>query len=575
MTGPNPLCTPPAAHDTFARRVVRAPLASLAVVVGMVAAPARAWEGERPCYCGDIPAPQVTWTDARGTPAGQMAIQSALDILAVLANPDDVAGLVQIEDDFTGDALLRHTALQGDGDIDPLTHRPPDLTSYVLGNWLPPEPWVDPFTGTFDAAGQYMRFDLVLEGFFNPPGPVDFVVDTTLPFLYGDHPVFGFVELDMDANPDTGGETAFPECRYLGNVCRFGGVPWRHSWLAARAARDPSDFNTEFGPVHRSGEEFHLALFGGLIWQIDWLVGDNDEFFEPGEVWELTGEFFHRAHGYEAFSLAAGGPAPGMYVPTCRMRFTSLPADTSTMVSLVFPLTNEAAAWLVAPGEPVEPLDGNATNQASILEALDDLVLSAAWLEVNPSGLPQQPIIDGWVSQNAADYLDPSLWPANVALATTYAAAPLNDALCNLVWTDVWPNVWPGDFNANGYVDASDHGELQSFIDREDGGPRDADGLSDGVFHIVDFAINFSVFDVNYDGAVGPADHGFMAIPGDIDVDGDVDLNDFATFAFCYGSQRTALTPGCSPVEFERSDLDDSGVVNLSDFATFAVMFTG
>ncbi|UCG32104.1 MAG: hypothetical protein JSU68_10605 [Phycisphaerales bacterium] len=541
----------------------------------MTAIPAQAWEGARPCYCGDVSTPQVTWTDARGTPAAQMAVQSALDILAVLANPDDVAGLVQIEDDVIGDALLRPTALLGDGAIDSLAHRPPDVTSYVLGNWLPPEPWVDPFTGDFDPTGQYMRLDLVLQDFFNPPGPVDFVADTMLPFLYGDHPVFGFVELDMDANPDTGGETAFPQCRYLGNVCRFGGVPWRYSWLAARAARDPTDFNTEFGPVHRSGEEFHLALFGGLISQIDWLVGNDDEFFEPGEVWELTGEFLHRAHGYELFSFAFGGPGPGMYLPMCRLRFSSLPADASTMVSLVFPLTNDAAAWLVAAGEPVEPLDGNATNQASVLEALDDLALSAAWLQANPSGLPQQPIIDEWASQDPNDYLDPSLWPANLALATTYSVPPFADALCNLVWTDVWPNVWPGDFNANAYVDLSDHVELQGFIDREDGGARDADGVVNGVFHIIDFAINFTVYDVNYDGAVGPDDREFMATPGDIDLDGDVDLNDFATFAFCYGSQRTALTPGCSPIQFGRCDLDQSGSVNLSDFATFAVMFTG
>jgi hypothetical protein len=63
-------------------------------------------------------------------------------------------------------------------------------------------------------------------------------------------------------------------------------------------------------------------------------------------------------------------------------------------------------------------------------------------------------------------------------------------------------------------------------------------------------------------------------IPGDIDLDGDVDLNDFATFAGCF--LLTEPVPGlCEPDEFAASDMSGDGHVDLNDFNTFAVNFTG
>ncbi|UCG33852.1 MAG: hypothetical protein JSU68_04285, partial [Phycisphaerales bacterium] len=59
---------------------------------------------------------------------------------------------------------------------------------------------------------------------------------------------------------------------------------------------------------------------------------------------------------------------------------------------------------------------------------------------------------------------------------------------------------------------------------------------------------------------------------GDIDGSGGaVDLNDFATFANCYGY----TSPGgeCDATALACSDLDGSGGVDLSDFSTFAVVY--
>ena len=65
-------------------------------------------------------------------------------------------------------------------------------------------------------------------------------------------------------------------------------------------------------------------------------------------------------------------------------------------------------------------------------------------------------------------------------------------------------------------------------------------------------------------------------LPGDFDLDGDVDLSDFATFALCYaGAAVTTPPPGCTTEEFETTDLDGDLDVDLSDFATFALNYTG
>jgi len=59
-------------------------------------------------------------------------------------------------------------------------------------------------------------------------------------------------------------------------------------------------------------------------------------------------------------------------------------------------------------------------------------------------------------------------------------------------------------------------------------------------------------------------------IPGDLDCDDDVDLEDFEAFADCMLGPVVACPPGC-----ENADLDDDEDVDLSDFAIFQAAFTG
>jgi hypothetical protein len=60
---------------------------------------------------------------------------------------------------------------------------------------------------------------------------------------------------------------------------------------------------------------------------------------------------------------------------------------------------------------------------------------------------------------------------------------------------------------------------------------------------------------------------------GDIDGSaGFVDLNDFATFAICFGLSAPN-PPGCDALAFVCSDMDANNQVDLNDFATFAVTY--
>jgi endonuclease/exonuclease/phosphatase family metal-dependent hydrolase len=63
-----------------------------------------------------------------------------------------------------------------------------------------------------------------------------------------------------------------------------------------------------------------------------------------------------------------------------------------------------------------------------------------------------------------------------------------------------------------------------------------------------------------------------QVVPGDIDLNGRVNLEDFAQFAACYGLTES---PGesCPPRELLCSDLSGDGIVNLDDFYTFAIRY--
>lgn len=466
--------------------------------------------------------------------------------------------------DGTGDWLIRRTDPGRTLPLDPVAHRPADVIEIILGRWTPAAPRTDLFTGAYALDGLFVRIDVRLCGLHNPPGRTD--PPYFDPFAYGPHPVFAFIEVDLDRDVETGGELDYPEYRYVGNAVRFGGMPAVPA-LLNRFARRAADFdgNIETPPyVDRSGEEFHLALMGRELDGIQEVSGDGDLLFESGEVWWLTGRWFHRAHGYERFSFAQGGTVSGAYDPRCTLEFAHEPVADTTRIALVFPLTNQGAALMW--GQTVQAPNANCSDQFSVHEALMDLHMSAMYWERFPSGDPAQVLINGWRRHgNPGMFLLPTRWDVQALLGSSYTAAHAQDEL--FAWTDVYPNARRGDVNGDDAADRLDQLLIQNYIVLHD---LD-DGVPDGRVVLPNVAVNFDLFDVNHSGVIDELDVLLVGPPGDLDGDGDVDLLDCAALQGCASGAGAPHAPGACGL----ADIDMDGDVDGEDFVRFAGVWAG
>jgi hypothetical protein len=493
------------------------------------------------------------------------ALSLVAALLAALGPPTAADDPEVTYSDTAGDAAARRTDPGADGPFDPEMHHLIDLLGLTIGAWCPVAPETDLFAGDFDEDGEFLRMDMLLAGLVNPPGLTD--PDQYEPFEYGPHPVFGFVEVDMDEDEETGGELDFPEYRYLGNVVRFGGIP-DLSYLEDRIALDASAFDGDFETspyVERSGEEFHLALLGSVFVGSDVveIVGDGDETFDAGEIWWIEAPWFHRAHGYEPFSFAEGGVVAGEYAPSCTVQFEHDVLMDVTRVSVVFPLTNVGAGLMW--GEPPEPPNADPSDQFSVLEALIDLHDSAVFWDEDPSPYPEEEIIIEWEHKDPEDYLDPTEWRITALLGTSYTISdPTTEYF---VWTDVYPEGLRGDVNGDGEADGEDRESIQGFVEEEDA----SDGTVDGRVELADFAVDFSVFDINHNGVVDELDELLVSVPGDVDHDADVDLLDFAALQACFSGNGQPFEPWlCGLV-----DIDADGDVDEGDVESFGAAMAG
>jgi hypothetical protein len=463
------------------------------------------------------------------------------------------------------DWLARPTDPDGLLPFDLGAHVPIDLLEVKLGRWRPDDPVANLFQGRYLPPGKFMRLDLTIAGLVNPPGatrPWEFD-----PFVYGPNPVYGFVELDMDWDVETGGELDTPQYRYVGNAVRFGGKPAVDP-LEDRFALDESAFDGDFETppfVDRSGEEFHLALLGSVFEPTDVtvVVGDADLLFEAGETWWITAPWFHRAHGYEPFSLASGGHGPGVYEPPCTLSFAHDAGGDTTLISLVFPLTNEGAAEMW--DQPAQPPNADPSDQFSVHEALVDLHWSAVFIDAFPTGLPEEAIILEWKDKDPGQYLNPPDWRVSALLGTSYTAAhPTGEYF---LWTDVLPDAVRGDMDGDGEASQFDQVLIQGYIDDHDGD----DGAMDGRVAISGHPLNFSVLDVDQSGSMDPLDVALVSVPGDLDADDDVDLADLAVMQSCVSGSDLPYDGW----ECGLADLDTDGDVDAQDWQRISDECTG
>lgn len=465
--------------------------------------------------------------------------------------------------DPLGDVSVRRTdGVAATAEL-PAGHNMPDLISHRHGTWLPDDAFVDVFVGNWSTNGVptngFLRIDLVFDGLINPPGPLG------TPHLFGPHPLFGFFEIDMDNRVDTGGELGLTAFRYLGAAARYGGVVTQPRFSGRQALDDcPGSFdgNISTGPYfpERSGEEFHWFLAHSNLTFYDFGT-DGDITFESGETWLGEGPFLERAQGYEGVSLAIPN---GRYIGgDSRVRFSHSLIDDRTEVSLVYPLTNAGSAAMR--GEVRQPLDGDAANQNSILEGLDDLVFSANFAGANDPGNPLLPLIADWAGTNAVDHLNPDDWRVNsIFLGVFVATDGVTDVFA---FSDLAPDVVTGDFNGDTAVDAVDLALFDQFMATADGGACDEDATTNGEVDLINFGANFNVYDTNYDGFVNGLDAPDVAGVADFDGDndGDVDLADYAIFQICGGSNGDQMPLAiCDEFDEDRDgDVDEADVVGF------------
>jgi len=492
--------------------------------------------------------------------------------------PGDVTDATPIEDikqvfiDPVDDMALRRT--DDDPSVDPLTTNGPELLCATLGRWVPVDAYADPYFGNYstngecDTNGEFLRLDMVFDGLFNPPGDLIGYAPTK----YGPNPLFGWVELDMDTNAETGGETEEPDLGYNANVARWGGMP-QGAWFEDRISIDGEPWSGDFEEIpatHRSGLEFMLLFHGNYMHDIEeYVEGNTNNVFEEGETWIIGGDFFWRAPGYDPITYTLG------YRPHVTIRFKHSIVDDATTVSFVYPLDNLAHARLYNDW-PAQDNDFTGGNANSVYEALSDLRISAdnPW----PGPPPWQehdnwPLLVQWATQDPLDHLNPWDWRCTMLFGTGLEQYPVGGGVH--VWTDAWPNVVVNDFNGDGLITKTDRQLLNDYVTAHDGETGyDADGMVNQEIDREAFSNRFSMHDDDYDGLVST--NGFPEQgPCDYDNDGDVDLDDYRAFQVCYST--TALDPevlvnvGCLDAFDDNNDLD----VDLDDYVIFVSVMNG
>lgn len=467
--------------------------------------------------------------------------------------------------DPQGDETIRETGSIGTGQIN--TTALPDLRSLTLTAWQATNPASDPYTGQAvdPATANLVRFDVVLTGLINPPGPLALGGSPYDPNKFGDRPVYGFFDFNLDGLDNSGGELeSVARFRFLANAGRFGGLPT--GAIGDRTAKSAFDYDGFFftGPqFERSGAELTLILCGCFTPTLVSEVGNGNGVLDAGETMTVRGRFLERFEAIAPFSGVFGGSNFGFYDPVVDLRFShDISSDTTTM-TLVYPLNAQGAAELA--GQSVQPLDNLLTNHTSIAEMLRDIVLTASgccgpifndpivivlaqdWIS---SSFPNVPVIEQEIKQ----YLNPTQWTATAIVGTAYTTQQAD----LYVWTDVGFAWRFADLDHNGFVDSADQAALTSALNTLDGGPQDADSAVNGVVVLPNFGPNFSLYDLNYDGSIDAADIAVFSTlrPADLNGDGVVDSIDLATLLVEWGP--CAACP---------ADLNQDGVVNAIDLA--------
>lgn len=457
--------------------------------------------------------------------------------------------------DPRGDAVIRKTDDGANGLLPPMFD-PIDLLQVKVTGWTTPTPTTNPYQGWISENTDLMRIKIVFAGLVSPPGPLGIgeAGGEYDPLRYGDRPVYGTIEMDVDDQKNSGGELgALAKLRYLANVGRFGMTP--EGSISERTAQSGEDLDDNFWTgrqFERSGAEFAFIMCGCWVPTIISEGAVADGTFEEGETWIVRGRFFERVQSFESVSGLFGGSQFGLFDKPVDVRWSHDFVDDETTIELVFPLTMAGAAMLT--GQPEQSINLSLFDHTSLAEALCDIIESAEF----GSG-PVKELIDQWRNKDFADFLDPKEWRITALVGTSYIT-PQPDA--RYVWTDTGFGEALGDVDGDSAAGVLDQDAVAAFIQAEDGGLHDCDAVIDGVVSLCDFSRNFSIFDFNNDGFVDSCDQWTLGRGADVNRDGLLDFFDVVTFLGWFSSQDP------------RADLTNDGLFAFFDVLEFLQRFS-
>lgn len=432
--------------------------------------------------------------------------------------------------DPLGDATVKRTDPGADGDLNP-DGTIPDLLHVSLAGWEPDDALVDPFEGSVVIGddAHLLRITVTFRGLINPPGTLAFNGLDYDPFKFGPSPVYGSLDIDIDADRDTGGELGGAATqRYLANVARFGRVPTGE--LAERAARTHNDIDMVFddGPQYeRSGADLALAMCGCFETTIVSQDGDADGIFDEDETWIVRGRFLERTQGYQGASFMIGGSDLFLYDPIIDVRFQHISSSNTTTITLVFPLDMIGAAQML--GGDVQEMDNCIDECApggdhfSVAEAFNDVVI---YLDNFTPSHPTDDLVINWKNRDVTNYLDPTDWRVTALFGMPYMEQ--EDAF--YAWTDSGPLERHADLDGDGDADEDDEKLLIEGVYALDGTTADDDGAINGLVRIAIPGIHFNVLDLDGDHEIQMLDRYAYGDPADLTGDGIVDLLDFISF---------------------------------------------
>jgi hypothetical protein len=491
-------------------------------------------------------------------PRGHLQLVAGALLSALVAAPT-LAGDHEDFEDCGHDAVVRRTDSCNCGPMLSL-QRLPDVKDVRISAWQSTTAEEDPYTGTYTShnGAHLVRIDLVLSNVINPPGPLGLNGLPYDPFVYGDSPLYGFIEFDIDGDKDTGGDLNSGEAavHYLANAARFGARP--NGPLGARAASGSGDlFESWSHPpqVQLSGADWLMTFCGCFNAVPVYKANPNEQVFGPGSTWIMEGRFFQRATAYQGASTMTGGSSPGLYDPIVRVRFRHSISQNETTVSLVYALDQTGAAQLA--GTPLQGINSNVADHTSIAEGVSELIEAAQvghTPPLNPNTLAFQ-VTSHWGGKSVFDAIDVDRWSPKFIVGTTYSSP--TDGL--YVWTDIGFGALRGDLNGDGVVDALDRALVVATIEENDGAISDGDGVIDGNVTLSNYGASFSLFDVDGDGVIGPLDLAFFdsTCRADFNRSGTLNAQDIFDYLNAWFSGQPS------------ADFNTSGAVTIQDIFDF------